>query len=130
MAAIPELFENVASKDYLGFKGKDNKTDYAKVADFMDFGNSDLSKIAGVSKSSVRFDDKMPKELRDRIDEIANICLWVAEYFKDTHKTTLWFKAVNPHLGGISPRDMIRLGRYKKLMQFVVDALGRNKRGD
>jgi len=29
-------------------------------------------------------------------------------------------------LGDISPRDMIRFGRYAKLRQFVMDALAEN----
>ncbi len=125
-----ELFGNIASKDYLGFRLKGNQTNYAKVAQFLEFERSDLSKIAGIAQSSVRFDEKIPRELRDRVEEIANICLLVAEHFKDEHKTALWFRAINPHLGGISPKDMLRLGRYKKLMQFVMDALSRNKRSD
>ncbi len=35
----------------------------------------------------------------------------------------LTFQVKNPALGGISPRDMIRFGRYQKLEKFVQNAL-------
>jgi hypothetical protein len=38
----------------------------------------------------------------------------------------LWFKTKNPLLGSISPRDMIRYGRYEKLRRFVMEALEEN----
>jgi len=34
-----------------------------------------------------------------------------------------WFKARNPLLGDVSPRDMIRLGRYEKLRKFIISAM-------
>ena len=45
----------------------------------------------------------------------------VKKYFGgDTEKTWAWFKARNPSLGGVSPLDMIKVGREKKLM-LVID---------
>ena len=38
------------------------------------------------------------------------------------HKVGLWFELANPQLGGISPRTMIRAGRYKRLLNFVLEA--------
>ncbi len=61
-----------------------------------------------------RFDDQITKDLKRRLFEIANICELMAGYFNgDIQKTALWFKIKNPALGGFSPRDMIRYGRYK-----------------
>jgi hypothetical protein len=34
----------------------------------------------------------------------------------------LWFKTRNPLLGDISPRDMIRLGRFERLRKFIINA--------
>lgn len=71
---------------------------------------------------------EIPKDLKDRLEQIANICALVAEYFDgDQDKTVLWFKSPNPMLGNITPRDMIRFGRYKKLMAFVVEARKTNQ---
>ena len=116
------IFENIYSEDVLGFI-ENSEFDYAKIASFVNLDKSEISKMAGVSKKSVRFDHKIPREVKDRLEEIANICLLVAEHFQgDPQKTALWFKAPNPLLGSVTPRDMLRMGRYKKLMQFVIDA--------
>lgn len=55
--------------------------------------------------------------------EIATICELVAEHLGSREKAALWFKISNPLLGNISPRDMLRMGRFKKLQRFVVEAL-------
>jgi hypothetical protein len=84
---------------------------------------SDLSKLAGVAISSVRFDANIPVPVADRLREIANIANLVAEFFGgDAKKVGLWFELTNPMLGNISPRNMIRAGRYKRLLSFVLDA--------
>ena len=69
----------------------------------------------------------MPKELEERVREWAVALSLVAQYFKDEHKTVLWFKTMNPLLGNITPRDMIRIGRFKKLYRFILNALEENK---
>lgn len=59
--------------------------------------------------------------------EIANICGLVMQFFGgDAVKTALWFKTKNQSLGDVSPRDMIRCGRYEKLHRFIVDSLQNN----
>jgi hypothetical protein len=120
------LFDTVAKRDHLGFWA--NKTLNARgVADFLDLDKRDVAKVAGVSPASVRFDQKIPREVLDRLLEIANICSLVAQFFEgDVQKTALWFRTKNPLLGDISPRDMIRFGRYDKLHRFVVAALEEN----
>lgn len=120
--STPDLFRNVHRNDFLGFCN-DDSTDYRKVSDFLSLDKNDISKIAGVAKSSVRFDEKIPREVKERLDEIANVCQLVAEFFEgDEEKTALWFSLPNPLLGNISPRDMIRFGRYNKLLKFVTVA--------
>lgn len=64
------------------------------------------------------------KEMQKILDEIAIVCGLVAEFFEgDIKKTTMWFHTQNPSLGNTSPRDMIRLGQFCKLHQFVTSAL-------
>lgn len=117
-----QIFGNVYRRDLLGFRENDS-TDYRKVIDFLKFDKNDVSKIAGVAKTSVRYDIKMPIEVKERLDEIANICQLVAEFFDgDREKTALWFSLPNPLLGNVAPRDMIRYGRYNKLLKFVMNA--------
>ena len=56
--------------------------------------------------------------------ELEQLCEQVVEFFEgDVAKTALWFRLPNPLLGDVSPRDMIRCGRYAKLQEFVVEAL-------
>jgi len=72
---------------------------------------------------SVRYDDNIPERVRERLEEIANTINLVAQAFDgDPDKTVSWFKARNPLLGDVSPRDMIRLGRYERLRRFIINA--------
>jgi hypothetical protein len=123
MSQRPALFRTVPEQDFLGFwANRAFRPD--KVAKFLSLDRSDVAKVAGVSVKSVRYDQKIPKEVLDRLTEIATICGLVAQFFEgDDSKTTVWFKTPNPLLGGMAPRDMIRLGRYQKLRRFVVNAL-------
>ena len=123
MAANPQaLFSTVHKTDPLGF-WPEGQLDFRRVTEFLDLGANELSKIGGVSKRSVRLDDRIPQDLADRLMQIANICALVAEQFDgDIEKTALWFQTPNPLLGDISPRDMIRYGRYKRLLKFIVEA--------
>lgn len=124
MAAIG-LF-NTIPDDRLGFFA--NQTlQSARVADFLDFSKRDIAQVANVSLSSVRYDDKIPRQVREHIEQIAIICSLVARFFEgDPLKTALWMRTRNPLLGEISPRDMIRYGRIKKLQRIVNDALEAN----
>jgi hypothetical protein len=124
MAAQRAQIFNTIPPSYLGLlEGNTPK----KVVNFLHLDTNDVSKAMGISKKSVRYDEKIPKELEQRLQEIAIICELVAGYFKgDVKKTALWFGVKNPALGGISPRDMIRFGRYKKLEKFVRNALEGN----
>ena len=123
-----DIFANVPQQDYLSVF-KDDKPVYNRIVDFLDFKKEDISKATEVPLSSVRYDEKIPKELHERIKEWAILLNLVAEHFKgDATKTALWFTTPNPLLGNISPRDMIRFGRYKKLFKFIFNALAENKR--
>lgn len=117
----PALFQNIAGDPLNFWRGR--ALDLRKVRDFANLSNTDISRIAGVARTSVRFDDKVPVEVLEHMENIANVCNLVFEYFQDDVKTKLWLQTPNPLLGNTSPKDMIRVGRYKKLLQFVTDAL-------
>lgn len=122
------LFSTVPSQDFLSLY-QDNSPKYQGVVRFLEFKKEDVSKASGVPLSSIRYDEKMPAELQERIREWAPLLNLVAEHFQgDTEKTALWFTTINPLLGNISPRDMIRFGKYKKLLKFVMNAISENKR--
>ena len=123
-----DLFATVPKQDFLSLF-QDNNPKYQSVVQCLNFKKEDVSKATGVPLSSVRYDEKMPSELQDRIREWATLLNLVAEHFQgDSGKTVLWFTTINPLLGNISPRDMIRYGKYKKLLNFVLNALSENRR--
>ena len=120
------LFDTVAD-DHMSF-WEQSHFQPSRVTDFLRLEKRDVSRIASVSDKSVRYDDKMPEAVRDRLEEIANIVNLVAGTFQgDITKTSLWFKTQNPILGDVSPRDMIRLGRYDRLRKYVVEAALMNR---
>ena len=120
------LFGTVPKEDFLNlFDG--SKPRYKDVVDSLDFQTKDVSNVTGVAISSVRYDEKIPKDVSDRIREWAILLNLVAGFFKgDRDKTNLWLTMPNPLLGNVSPRDMIRIGRFRKLHRFVIQALGEN----
>jgi hypothetical protein len=127
MPVTENIFDSIAFNDRFGlFEG--HRPIYEKINKVLDFSKKDVSKAASVPESSVRYDNKMPQELEQRLTEWAQAISLVGEYFQDFDKTILWFRVSNPALGGISPRDMIRVGRFKKLLRFIQTALDENRR--
>ena len=123
-----DIFATVPKTDYLSFY-RHKRLEYAKIKDFLEFKNEDVSSATGIPLDSIRFDERIPREVQERMREWANALNLVAEHFKgDGVKTSLWFTTPNPLLGNIAPRDMIRLGRYKKLFAFIYNSLSENKR--
>ena len=122
MANTAALFRTVAVRDYLGFWAN-NRLNARAVVRFLDLDKREVARMAKVALTSVRFDEKMPAALANRLEEIANTCALVAQFFDgDVVKTSLWFKTKNPLFGDVPPRQMIREGRYERVRQVVVDA--------
>ncbi len=122
----PPLFNTVPKDDPLAIFVKGN-TNYERVVKLLEFRKRDVAQASRVSLQSVRYDQKMPRELEERLREWAVALSLVAQYFKNEHKTVLWFKTPNPLLGDIAPRDLIRVGRFKKLNRFILNALSENE---
>ncbi len=121
---------NLATNDFLNTVPKHNYLHLLdgnmpkNVVEFLELDRYEVAKAMGLNKTQVRFDEQIRKDLKGRLEEIAIICELMAGYFDgDIAKTALWFRVKNPALGGISPRDMIRYGRYKKLELFIRNAL-------
>ena len=124
----PDIFRTVPKRDYLSLF-EDDTPNYQDVVEFLEFRKEDVSKATGAPLSSIRYDEKIPTEVRERLREWANLLNLVAEHFQgDSKKTALWFTMPNPLLGNnVSPRDMIRFGRYKKLLKFIMNAIAENQ---
>lgn len=119
----PAIFNSIPPSDDLGLFKKTGKPDYDKVKDILGYTNKDISVASGVPFGSIRFDGKVPTELTERVIEWATAIALVHSFFKDQTKTMLWFKVPNPMLGDVAPRDMIKVGRFKKLLKFIQTAL-------
>jgi len=118
----PSFAVHIAQPDLLGLYSGSH-ADYKRIADLVQLSKADLSKLTGVAKSSVRFDADIPSPVAEYLHEVANMANRVAEFFAgDVRKVGLWIELQNPLLGNISPRTLIRAGRYKKLLNFVIDA--------
>ena len=123
------LFDTVPKQDYLSLFPSGG-TDYQKVVRLLDFKKNDVARASNISIQSVRYDPpRMPRELEDRLNEWAIALSLVAQFFRDEQKTVLWFKTPNPLLGDMAPRDMIRVGRFRKLRRFIQNALSENESG-
>lgn len=122
---MPQLTATIAKQDYLGFSpaGKGDLPNYKVVPELLQFDKKQVSQLGRVSQSSVRYDSNIPRDLAERLEQTANIANRVAALFDgDVEKTALWFRTLNPMLGNITPRDMLRLGRFKRLAKFVDEA--------
>ena len=98
-----------------------------EVVKLLKYKKREVSQASGVRLNSIRYDAKMPQKLEERLREWAIAINLVAGFFKDADKTILWFYTPNPLLGEQTPRDMIRIGRSKKLIKFIRNALSENK---
>ncbi len=119
----PALFSTVPAHDYLQF-WQAGRFHPQRVVKFLNLAKEDVALVAGVSISSVRFDRKAPRDLIERLLDVASTCSLVAQFFEgNAIKTALWFKTANPTMGNASPREMIRSGRHDDLRRFVLEAL-------
>jgi len=50
-------------------------------------------------------------------------------FFRDIVKAEIWMNAENYLLGGITPRDMIQIGRFDKLIDLIYTQIEENKQG-
>lgn len=127
MPSLPALFRTIPD-DYLHLFKK-NVVDAKKVVTLLKYKKEDVSIATNVPLSSIQYNEKkMPAELRERFTQWATALNLVANFFHDETKTILWFSTPNPLLGGMSPKEMIRIGRFKKLLNFIQTALEENQR--
>ena len=124
-ATAPHLFDNIPDQDPLHFMSDKDEVDYKKVAEFLDFSKPEMSKIAGISQNSVRYEpQRIPPKLKRLLMEMGMLVNFVALNFFDSDltKTEAWFHSKNPLLGYVSPRDTLLFGQYEKLAQLVAEA--------
>ena len=126
-ATAQDLFGNLPP-DTFHFYRDDSTLDTKRVVNFLDYKNKDISEAANIPLGSIRWDNKMPAKLKQRVEEWAHAINLVGSFFKDEQKTIQWFKTINPALGNVSPQMMIKMGRFQKLLKFIQNALAENER--
>ena len=105
MASSPRssLFGTVPRQDYLQF-WQSGLFQPQRVARFLGLSKGELALLAGVAPASVRFDNKAPRVLQERMMDLAATCALVAEAFAgNATMTKLWFMTSNPELNNLSP---------------------------
>ncbi len=126
-SAAQTIFNSIPDQDYLGIRPPGGDWDTGKVLDLLDFRKRDVAAAARVPLNSVRFDQQMPKLVKEHLEKWEVALQLVGKHFRgDAEKTALWFKTPNYMLGGIAPRDMIRFGRFKKLLELIQSSLEEN----
>ncbi len=60
-------------------------------------------------------------------EDAVEAVLAVYRFFDDSDKAVLWMKTPNPMLGGITPWDMVILGKSAKLLAIVRAELKENE---
>lgn len=124
----PSLFRT-SPPDYFHLFDQNAFVDGEKVIKLLKYKKEDVSIATNIPLSSIRYEEKrMPEELKERLTQWATALNLVAGFFHDEKKTIIWFSMPNPLLGGMTPRDMIRVGRFKKLLNFIQTALDENQR--
>lgn len=101
----------------------DGKINGAEVVEKFGYKKKEVAAATGINIQSIRYDKKMPTDLEKRLYEWATAFNLVANFFKDVDKAVIWFRTTNSLLGEMTPRDMIRVGRFKKLLKFIRNAV-------
>jgi len=120
------IFNTVPKSDVFKFFSRHNTVDGKRVVESLKFKKEDVSAATSIPLASVRYDEKMSALLERCLIEWATALNLVGNHFRDTNKALLWFQISNPQLGDYSPRDLIKLGRFSKLMRFIQTALEEN----
>ncbi len=101
----PALFGSTPKRDYLSLfeNGKLNKE---KVIRVLNYNKKDVAAALDVPVKSIRYDERMPRNVQQRFEEWASTINLVGSYFEDVNRTIQWFQVSNPQLGGISPSNI------------------------
>src|SRR5262245_51253275 len=76
-----DIFSNIPDKDYLSLFDK-GEARVSKVIEFVGFRKEDVAQATGIPPNSIRYDERMPQILKDRIREFATLFNLVAQFFE------------------------------------------------
>lgn len=72
--------------------------------------------VTGVNTMMDHYSKEVREESEKIITKVMNLMIWPRD------KAELWYKAKNPNFGGMSPEQMVLLGREKKVWTFIKNA--------
>ena len=122
------LFDTVPNKDTFHLFNREGRPEGKRITNFLSYRTEDVAVATGIPKTSIRYDSRMPDDLKERLAQWAAAINLVGSFFNDEQKTMLWFQMPNPMLGNITPKQMIKMGRFKKLLNFIQNALSENEK--
>ena len=115
-----QIFDTVPRRDVWGIY-KHGKIQYKAVVDKLKLSRKEISQSARVAVSSVRYEEnKISKKMKQFIADLIWLLNTTYKYFEDEQKVIQWMNSPNPICGGYSPRELICLGRHKKLVKIVA----------
>jgi len=120
-----DLFKTVPKRKILSFiYDENNEVNVRELMGFLHLEKSEIAALCGIKQESVRFDERMPVDVRNLFIEIANMCELVGQYFEgDPVKTETWFKVVNPKLNNQSPVHLIKAGKCKDITDLLLSEI-------
>ena len=64
-------------------------------------------------------ENNIPDAVKSLLSDMVWLLNVTYSYLKDKNKVIQWLSSPNPICGGFSPKDMILMGQYKKLVKIV-----------
>jgi hypothetical protein len=108
--------------NYLGLFSSTGDVDVTKTHDLMELSRTQLAEALGFTGEQLR-PERLSDRAKGKLTELAGALEMVAAAFRgDINKTKFWIKTPNPNFGGATPRQLIVRGRYKKVIQFIIDS--------
>ena len=120
-AHTPPIFNTVPKNDIFGLYNKNKgHLKYQAVANTINFNRQEVSKATRININAVKYkEDEIPDKIKEFFISITWLLHTTHTYLKDKDKVIKWLDSPNPACGGYSPKDMIRMGQYKKLVRIV-----------
>ena len=112
--------------NYMKFFDKQGNVKLTKVfqytEDYWDISKAKLAKAFGFSNDQIR-EDRISRKTKETIAQLATSIEMVASIFKNNkNKTTAWFNMPNAHFGGFPPKELILIGKFKKVQNFIFNS--------
>jgi hypothetical protein len=113
---------NSLPQNKLGLYNESGEVLIDNTCEFLELSKAELASALGVSYDQIR-QARLTGKARDRVEQLASALGYVADAFDgDLKKTLFWIRTPNLNFGGLSPRQLIIRGKYKKVIDFIISA--------